>query len=147
MGIDDATAAYNKACTEVWAVYGKARAVAIAEVEAILEKARDEAIAVAKAIYKNSCDEAAEVKVLAARTIPEGDPRERAETKVPWSTLRSKEDWLALVFRHDFMDKAEMGTLLFIEKWINDQYTDGKIPNQYYAPALAEIKHYKNNKK
>jgi len=75
------------------------------------------------------------------------DPRERAETKVPWSTLRSKEDWLALVFRHDFMDKAEMGTLLSIEKWINDQYTAGKIPNQYYAPAMAEIKHYKNNKK
>ena len=75
------------------------------------------------------------------------DPRERAETKVPWSTLRSKEDWLALVFRHDFMDKAEMGTLLSIEKWINDQYTAGKIPNQYYAPAIAEIKHYKNIKK
>ena len=75
------------------------------------------------------------------------DPRERAETKVPWSTLRSKEDWLALVFRHDFMDKAEMGTLLSIEKWINDQYTAGKIPNQYYAPAMEEIKHYKNNKK
>ena len=147
MGVDEATAAYHKACTEAWAVYGKARAEAISEAEAILEKARDEAIAVAKAIYKKSCDVAAEVKVLAARTIPEGDPRERAETKVPWSTLRSNEDWLALVFRHDFMDKAEMGTLLFREKWINDQYTDGKIPNQYYAPALAEIKHYKNNKK
>lgn len=144
MGVDEATAVYHKACTEAWAVYGKARA----EAEAILEKARDEAIAVAKAIYKKSCDEAAEVKVFAARTIPEGDPYERGLSK-SLSALQSDKDWLALVFRHDFMgsDKIEIGTLLSIEKWINDQHNAGKIPNQYYDAAIKEIKHYKNNKK
>ena len=146
MGVDEATAAYHKACTEAWAVYGKARAVAIAEAEAILEKARDEAIAVAKAIYKKSCDEAAEVKVLAARTIPEGDPRQRAKSKT-LLVLQSDKDWLALTFKYNFMVNAEIGTLLSIEKWINDQHNAGKIPNQYYDAAIKEIKHYKNNKK
>jgi hypothetical protein len=74
------------------------------------------------------------------------DPRQRAKSK-NLLVLQSDKDWLALTFKYNFMVNAEMGTLLSIEKWINDQYTAGKIPNQYYAPAMAEIKHYKNIKK
>lgn len=76
------------------------------------------------------------------------DPYERGSSK-SLSVLQSDKDWLALVFRHDFMgnDGIGIGTLLSIEKWITDQHNAGKIPNQYYAPAMAEIKHYKNIKK
>ena len=74
------------------------------------------------------------------------DPRQRAKSK-NLLVLQSDKDWLALTFKYNFMVNAEIGTLLSIEKWITDQHNAGKIPNQYYAPAMAEIKQYKNIKK
>ena len=74
------------------------------------------------------------------------DPRQRAKSK-NLLVLQSDKDWLALTFKYNFMVNAEIGTLLSIEKWITDQHNAGKIPNQYYAPAMAEINHYKNIKK
>ena len=68
------------------------------------------------------------------------DPRERAETDAPWTTLLADRDYLALIFRHDYMIKADKTTLLNYKEILDKQ--KNLIPQDVYNDADQELKHY-----
>jgi len=68
------------------------------------------------------------------------DPRERAETDAPWQSLLAKGDWLALIFRHDYMVKADKTTLLNYKNDLVKQ--KNLIPQDVYNDAYNELQHY-----
>lgn len=68
------------------------------------------------------------------------DPRERAETDAPWQSLLAKGDWLALIFRHDYMVKADKTTLLNYKNDLVKQ--KNLIPQDVYNDAHDELQHY-----
>jgi hypothetical protein len=70
------------------------------------------------------------------------DPKERAESAPSWNILSAKKDYLALIFRSDFMSKAPKQTIESLKAWIDSQKEQNKISDIDHAEATEELNHY-----
>lgn len=86
-----------------------------------------------------SRDPAAVSKMSKLPTEPtEESPQSRGMTRT-WESLRSKQDYLGLVYNWDYMKNVKDATLLGVKSWIEKNYRDGTISAQDRTDAIDEI--------